>query len=77
MLVDFVIHRWDAMRGYNTTWNNNTFLGFQAGNNNTSGGANSFLGSNTDVSGGQYNYSTAIGYGVKITASNTIPKILS
>jgi hypothetical protein len=38
--------------GYNNTWNSNSFLGFNSGYNNTTGGAISFLGCSTDVSGG-------------------------
>jgi hypothetical protein len=54
-----------------TTGGANTFLGHGSGSENTTGTYNTLLGESTDISG-VYNYSTAIGYGANITASNTI-----
>jgi hypothetical protein len=58
--------------GYNTTTGSyNTFLGHGSGFTNTTGSYNTCLGETADISG-VYSYSTAVGYGAKITASNTI-----
>jgi hypothetical protein len=54
-----------------TTGEANTFLGHGSGSENITGSYNTLLGESTDISG-VYNYSTAIGYGAQITASNTI-----
>ena len=65
--------------GYRTLRDNvsgslNTAIGFQAGLNDINGSNNTYLGSNADmdVSGNTYTYSTAIGYGSKITDNNQI-----
>ena len=55
----------------NTTGNENTALGNQAGINNTTGQKCTFIGASTDCSG-NWNNSTAIGYGAQITTNNQI-----
>ncbi len=55
----------------NTTGNNNTFFGFAAGALNTTGTNNTAIGSSTDVGAGLTN-ATAIGYGAKVTQSNSL-----
>jgi len=72
--------------GYNNTANgndalmnniggvSNTALGYQAGTNNTTSNYNTFVGSNSNLNsnGDTWEYSTALGYNAKITASNQI-----
>lgn len=59
---------------YNNEGNYNTAIGIYSGLNQGNGEYNTFLGANTDfdISSNNYQYSTAIGYGAKITSSNQI-----
>lgn len=63
--------------GYNSkNIQKNTFIGSNSGNNNVSGSYLTLLGCSTDInidiSSNDLKYSTAIGYGAKITGSNQI-----
>lgn len=58
---------------FNANGVNNTAIGSRAGYIATSGNYNTFLGAHADVTGNNYfEYSTAIGYGSKITADHQI-----
>jgi len=59
---------------YNNEGSYNTSVGIFSGLNHNNGTYNTFLGANSDVdiSSNNYQYSTAVGYGAKITGSNQI-----
>ena len=78
-LVNNISGGFNVANGYNTLGSNetgryNVATGYQSGLKNTTGDYNTFLGSNTDLqnSGDTYEYSTALGYGATISASNQI-----
>ena len=58
----------------NETGNYNTAFGYHAGKVNTTGGSNTYIGKGADADTGLtgLNYSTAIGYNAKVTASNQV-----
>ena len=55
-----------------TTSGYNVALGYQSGDTNTTGSNNTYIGYNADANANNYTYSTAIGSGSQITASNQI-----
>jgi hypothetical protein len=55
-----------------TTGASNTAVGYLAGDTNVAGAGNTYLGASTDCDNASYNYSTAVGYNAKVTASNQI-----
>ena len=57
---------------YNTTGTGNTAVGFAAGASNTLGSRNTFIGNEADANAGSYTNGTALGYGARLTASNSI-----
>jgi hypothetical protein len=57
---------------YNTTGNHNIGIGSQAGLTISTGSQNTMIGAQADVASGALTNATALGFGAKVSASNTI-----